>query len=528
MNRHSTRTWCVAGVLAALGLGLGLQMAMGDPPAPADTEDGVQVLTRGPVHEAFAETVTFNPEPGVVVPKEPPAAIEELPPAEKPQGSNVAWIPGYWAWDDARSDFLWVSGIWRDLPPGRQWVPGYWGNAAQGHQWTSGYWADASTSDVAYLPEPPATVEAGPNIAAPSANDIWQPGCWVWVDTRYAWRPGYWMAAQPDWVWVPAHYVCTPRGYLFVGGYWDYAIARRGVLFAPVYFSAGVYVRPRFSYSPSIVINLGLCIDQLFLRPRCHHYYFGDYYARSYRGLGFYPCYAYNSRRFGYDPIFAHERWIHRQDPQWDRRVAAEFVNRRDNEKARPPHTWAAQKALGAKAGAVAVPLTQFTKSQDNLLKFQAVNQAEQQKLAQRSQDVQKFGKERQTLEAKAPGAIADKTSKQFVPGAAKLPRSPIASQPVNQLGKNQVPPKIRETPKPDLKVEAKPNVIRSTEPRREDAVKRAPLDVKQPTPKLDRPAPKPQPQPKVDRPIEKPASGQPPAGRKKDERDEKGKDKQR
>ena len=50
----------------------------------------------------------------------------------------MAWIPGYWAWDDERTDFLWVSGIWRALPPGRQWVPGYWGRSGQGAQWTSG------------------------------------------------------------------------------------------------------------------------------------------------------------------------------------------------------------------------------------------------------------------------------------------------------------------------------------------------------------------------------------------------------
>ena len=34
-----------------------------------EAEDGVQVLTRGPVHEGFAETVTFDPEPGIVAPK---------------------------------------------------------------------------------------------------------------------------------------------------------------------------------------------------------------------------------------------------------------------------------------------------------------------------------------------------------------------------------------------------------------------------------------------------------------------------
>ena len=96
-----------------------------------EAEEGVEVLTRGPVHEAFAETVTFDPEPGIVVPKAPPAAIEEMPPEQRPEGANVAWIPGYWAWDDERTDFLWVSGIWRALPPGRQWVPGYWGRSGR-------------------------------------------------------------------------------------------------------------------------------------------------------------------------------------------------------------------------------------------------------------------------------------------------------------------------------------------------------------------------------------------------------------
>ena len=101
------------------------------------------MLTRGPVHEAFAETVAFNPQPGVVVMRECPAPIVELPPDLKPEGANVTWIPGYWAWDDERNDFLWVSGIWRDLPYGRQWVPGYWCVCESGYQWTPGYWADA-------------------------------------------------------------------------------------------------------------------------------------------------------------------------------------------------------------------------------------------------------------------------------------------------------------------------------------------------------------------------------------------------
>lgn len=51
---------------------------------------------------------------------------------------------------DEREDFLWVSGIWRDLPPGRQWMPGYWAEVESGYQWISGYWADAAQTEIQY------------------------------------------------------------------------------------------------------------------------------------------------------------------------------------------------------------------------------------------------------------------------------------------------------------------------------------------------------------------------------------------
>ena len=104
---------CMALALVALGTEFGGDHASAAQRGRTDVDEEVQVLTRGPVHEAFAETVTFDPEPGIVVPKTPPAAIEELPPEQKPEGANVTWIPGYWGWDDERSDFLWVSGVWR-------------------------------------------------------------------------------------------------------------------------------------------------------------------------------------------------------------------------------------------------------------------------------------------------------------------------------------------------------------------------------------------------------------------------------
>ena len=123
------------------------------------------------------------------------------------------------------------------------------------YQWTSGYWADTTTAEVTYIPTaPPASLDAGPNIEAPSEDHSWIPGNWVWLDNRYAWRPGCWLPLREDWTWVPSRYCWSPGGYVYVDGYWDYAVACRGVLFAPVYFPRPVYDDPGYYYTPSIVI----------------------------------------------------------------------------------------------------------------------------------------------------------------------------------------------------------------------------------------------------------------------------------
>ena len=76
--------------------------------------DDVEVLARGPIHEAYAEPSEREPAPTPVIPKEPPKAIEELPPDQKPEGDNVLWLPGYWAWDEDKKDHIWISGFWRN------------------------------------------------------------------------------------------------------------------------------------------------------------------------------------------------------------------------------------------------------------------------------------------------------------------------------------------------------------------------------------------------------------------------------
>src|SRR5207237_10894809 len=93
---------------------------------------GHHILTRGMVHEAFAQPFELQSEPGPVVPKEPPPPVPKLPPAQRPEGDNVQFLPGYWAWDADRNDFLWISGIYRNAPAGRQYVQGYWTQGPEG------------------------------------------------------------------------------------------------------------------------------------------------------------------------------------------------------------------------------------------------------------------------------------------------------------------------------------------------------------------------------------------------------------
>ena len=473
--RHFSRINMLT-ALVAVGAGLVLNKAILAQPGPAEAGAGVDVLTRGPVHEAFAGTIAYDPQPGIVVSKAPRDIIEEVPPDQRPEGENVTWIPGYWGWDDDRNDYLWVSGVWRVLPPARQWVPGYWARSRQGYQWIPGYWADAGISEVEYYPAPPPTVEAGPNIPAPSPDYAWIPGHWVWHHGRYAWRPGYWTVVQPNWVWVPAHYVCSPRGYVFVEGYWDYAVGRRGILFAPMYFDAGARARPAFRYSPSVVIDLTVFTNHLFVRPKYTHYYFGDYYAPSYRNVGFYASFSFHSSRHGYDPIYAHQRWENRKDHEWERRVRSAFEHRRDHEDARPLRTLAAQIKLATserkstdRSLVFAASIEEVAKRKELPIRFRSVAEEEKQQLTKRHQEVQKFRGERQQLESQALPATGDKPARLSEPAKVRVRRSPIVGQQIDRLDKDRAPPQRLDSSKPEVKVEPKARKTEgSAEPPRE------------------------------------------------------------
>ena len=353
MSLHFKAWWLgtLALGIAVVGVAGNASAWQGAPPVdPAGA--GVQTLTQGPVHEAFATPVVFDPQAGPIVPKQPPQNIEEAPPDQKPDGENVHWISGYWAWDDGRNDYLWVSGIWRNLPPGRQWVPGYWHPVGQGFRWVPGAWTSiavaAAVQPVEYIQTaPPASLEAGPSAPQPAANAVWTPGFWAWMGARYAWRPGFWTAYQANFLWVPAHYVWTPGGFLFVPGFWDRPILNRGTPFAPVYFTQAVYTQPRYVYTPTIGLLATALVTSLFVRPSVNHYYFGDYYAAANFQAGIFPWYAFHESRYGYDPIFAHYAVTSiRTDPKWLDHLHEEYTYRRDHIEARPAHTFIEQQIV--------------------------------------------------------------------------------------------------------------------------------------------------------------------------------------
>ena len=312
---HRLQTAVVGVTFLLMGHDLGAQESLvpvpEQPPQPPNSSaEDFQVLTRGPIHEAFAEQLSQKPAAGTRVDRRPPEPIDEIPPEAKPEGDDISWIPGYWYWDGERSDFIWISGVWRNMPPDRRWVPGYWSDRDGQFAWISGFWAAAGSAELEYVPDPPESLEAGPSSAAPSRDHFWIPGNWTYRSRRYAWRPGYWSAVHTGWMWVPAHYVWTPRGCLFVSGYWDFPFQRRGLLYGPVYFRRG-YRHIRFR--PQITISAANSFLHMFIQVGSNHFYFGDYYGAHYH-QNFYPWYDFQRIGRRWDPFYSYLRYRQRRD----------------------------------------------------------------------------------------------------------------------------------------------------------------------------------------------------------------------
>jgi hypothetical protein len=450
------KTWSAALVLLAACNAVGRAQAPTDnpPPPPQEQPAGQEILTSGPMHEAFAQPVVYDPKPGPSIPKQPPAPIKEMPPDQKPDGANVQWIPGYWGWDDQRNDYIWVSGVWRDIPPGRQWVPGYWNQVDSGFQWVPGAWMPeqaTQTDQTQYLPEPPPSQENGPNQPSPGDGAVWSPGNWMWDSSQYAWRPGFWVTPQDGWAWTPSQYNWTPGGYLYNSGYWDRPLTNRGQLFAPVAYTQPLYNQPNYVYQPSIGLSAAGLLSSLFVRPSYGSYYYGDYYAPNYFSSGIYPAFAYHQTKYGYDPVYAYYSANYgRSNPNWGSQSRDAYLYRRDHADARPFGTYrqmmqgnnsqnfaynnASVINNNARSLAYAAPinsLAQAATGTNGAMRFARIEHADQQRFAQQAQQVHQFGSDRTQREVTAlrgkPASEAA-TARPF-----QMPRSPIAATARNE-----------------------------------------------------------------------------------------------
>lgn len=233
------------------------------------------VLTNELIHEAY-----ITPIRGTAIlesaPIRPPSPINEriLP---RPKAT---WISGYWIWSEANQDFIWVTGVWRNPPPGLQWIPSQWIQMEQGWVRLRGFWSPLSQENLTFIQLiPPDQIDE--NAGNSSENEFWRPGFWEYSfeSQQYHWIIGSWEALDPNWVFVPDHYEWRPQGYIFIPGYWDWPLERRGVAYTPVLISfnereGGVYEPEKLETPEELIPMLTLYYpDYLYLIMHHSHYH---------------------------------------------------------------------------------------------------------------------------------------------------------------------------------------------------------------------------------------------------------------
>ena len=198
----------------------------------------------------------------VYAPKAPPAPIVERPSGARPDRS-ARWIAGYWAWETARGDFVWVGGSWQVPPAGSIWVAGRWNRDADGWDRAPGMWSRRGDPAVmAGNPNRPAWGTTGAladqpedvPAPAPGPDYFFVPGHYAPAGDRLAWTSGFWSRLQPGWDWIPARWVRRPNGWEFREGYWARDPAAAVVITNPR-ARRRVAARPLLPGQPAVVVE---------------------------------------------------------------------------------------------------------------------------------------------------------------------------------------------------------------------------------------------------------------------------------
>ncbi len=139
------------------------------------------------------------------------------------------------------------------------------------------------------------------------------------------------------------HYAWTPTGYVFIPGYWDYSIPRRGVIYSPIVVNSAV-VPASYVYTPNYAVADVLVLDAMFVNPYYAHYYFGDYYGPAYANRGYVTTVVYS--RTYYEPVVVYQRWYYRDNPRWFDLQVNVVLNRNAGRAPLPPRTLIEQQQI--------------------------------------------------------------------------------------------------------------------------------------------------------------------------------------
>ncbi len=226
--------------------------------------------SQGPIHEAFVvqESGTLLLE---LIPKPAPEKIKEVPPDQ--DDKQAEWIPGYWAWQKGRGDFIWVSGVWRRPPPEHTWISGDWKRSDNGWMWMRGFWSRTQEDALAHIaiPPPDPLEEKAPELPTTSGYYLWVPGYWKYnyETEQYLWLSGKWMEPQPHWIYVPPQNIWREKGYVQIPAFWDWTLETRGLAYSAVNIRSED--RASYEHKPNDSLPHLAIIEELF--PFWPNYY---------------------------------------------------------------------------------------------------------------------------------------------------------------------------------------------------------------------------------------------------------------
>lgn len=413
--------------------------------ACADVRVQASVRLRGPLHEAFAAPLAGADQPGKIIERRPAKPLGELPAAVKPSSRRAVWVPGYWGWEPAELDFVWIPGVWRIPPPGMRWVPGYWSDREGSFRWMRGFWYPVKETRLSYLPSPPERRRQPSPAHSMGPSEFRVPGYWSHEQGEYRWKPDFAAPHKPGWIWIGAHWVWTPRGALFVPGYWDYALANRGIAFAPIQFDAnGETARGRVT-RPTVAVNVAELPEAMFIAAGLGHYCFGDYFSGD-LGDELRPWYELEASG-DLDPNFAYQRWQRRDQQDWQQRLAERYRARRENAESRPAVEFNADRHLNSSMRSLGVSIRVLDRARDARWSIMQLPSESVRQAAVNAASVESLAAQRASFEAEA-GGTKEPLAFDLPPPVAPLDRVRPASQPASATAGQYIPGVIgREVP---------------------------------------------------------------------------------